>query len=70
MRWFVGGMTSAAFNGSDRHVLSGHGDETAFMNEPDDAERVRLMTRWLLLAADDAYRLCRLAQRRALGDGR
>ena len=29
--WFVGAKTSAAFNEVDRHVLSGHGDETAFI---------------------------------------
>ena len=30
--WFVGGVTSAAFNEVDRHVLSGHGHETAFIS--------------------------------------
>ena len=30
--WFIGGKTSAAFNEVDRHVLSGHGDETAFIH--------------------------------------
>jgi acrylyl-CoA reductase (NADPH)/3-hydroxypropionyl-CoA dehydratase/3-hydroxypropionyl-CoA synthetase len=34
-RWFVGGLTSAAFNEVDRHVLSGHGDEAAFIFEGD-----------------------------------
>ena len=29
--WFVGAKTSAAFNEVDRHVLAGHGDETAFI---------------------------------------
>ena len=30
--WFVGGQTNAAFNESDRHVLSGHGKEKAFVS--------------------------------------
>lgn len=32
--WFVGGQTSAAFNEVDRHVLAGHGSETAFISVP------------------------------------
>ena len=34
-RWFVGGRTNAAFNEVDRHVLAGHGDETALIFEGD-----------------------------------
>jgi acrylyl-CoA reductase (NADPH)/3-hydroxypropionyl-CoA dehydratase/3-hydroxypropionyl-CoA synthetase len=34
-RWFSGGLTNAAFNEVDRHVLSGHGDEVAFWYEGD-----------------------------------
>jgi acrylyl-CoA reductase (NADPH)/3-hydroxypropionyl-CoA dehydratase/3-hydroxypropionyl-CoA synthetase len=34
-RWFVGGRTNACFNEVDRHVLSGHGDETALIFEGD-----------------------------------
>jgi acrylyl-CoA reductase (NADPH)/3-hydroxypropionyl-CoA dehydratase/3-hydroxypropionyl-CoA synthetase len=34
-RWFSGGLTNAAFNEVDRHVLAGHGEETAFMVEGD-----------------------------------
>ena len=34
-RWFTGGRTNAAFNELDRHVLAGHGDETAFVFEGD-----------------------------------
>ena len=34
-RWFVGGETNACFNEVDRHVLAGHGDETAFHFEGD-----------------------------------
>ena len=30
--WFRGGLTSAAFNEVDRHVLAGHGAETAFVS--------------------------------------
>ena len=30
--WFVGARTSAAFNEVDRHVLAGHGAETAFIH--------------------------------------
>jgi acrylyl-CoA reductase (NADPH) / 3-hydroxypropionyl-CoA dehydratase / 3-hydroxypropionyl-CoA synthetase len=33
--WFRGGLTNAAFNEVDRHVLSGHGEETAFIVEGD-----------------------------------
>jgi acrylyl-CoA reductase (NADPH) / 3-hydroxypropionyl-CoA dehydratase / 3-hydroxypropionyl-CoA synthetase len=34
-RWFVGGLTNAGFNEVDRHVLAGHGDETALLVEGD-----------------------------------
>ncbi len=34
-RWFGGGLTNACFNEVDRHVLLGHGDETAFIFEGD-----------------------------------
>ncbi|NKE36590.1 AMP-binding protein [Natronococcus sp. JC468] len=33
--WFAGGLTNACFNEVDRHVLAGHGDETAFHFEGD-----------------------------------
>ena len=33
-KWFAGGQTNAAFNEVDRHILSGHGDRTAFILEP------------------------------------
>jgi acrylyl-CoA reductase (NADPH)/3-hydroxypropionyl-CoA dehydratase/3-hydroxypropionyl-CoA synthetase len=33
--WFEGGATNAAFNEVDRHVLAGHGDETAIVYEGD-----------------------------------
>ncbi len=31
-RWFEGGLTNACFNEVDRHVLSGFGDEAAFLS--------------------------------------
>src|SRR3984957_7371498 len=34
-RWFSGGLTNAAFNEVDRHVLAGHGDDTALRIEGD-----------------------------------
>jgi acrylyl-CoA reductase (NADPH)/3-hydroxypropionyl-CoA dehydratase/3-hydroxypropionyl-CoA synthetase len=34
-QWFSGGLTNACFNEVDRHVLSGHGNETAFFYEGD-----------------------------------
>ncbi|MBC7505138.1 MAG: AMP-binding protein, partial [Sandarakinorhabdus sp.] len=34
-RWFDGGRTNCCFNEIDRHVLAGHGDETAFIFEGD-----------------------------------
>ncbi|MGJ3647817.1 AMP-binding protein [Sphingomonas sp. GlSt437] len=34
-KWFSGGRTNGAFNEVDRHVLSGHGDETALIFEGD-----------------------------------
>ncbi len=34
-RWFEGGLTNAAFNEVDRHVLAGGGEETAFIFEGD-----------------------------------
>ena len=33
--WFVGAQTNAAFNEVDRHVLAGHGRDTAFFYEGD-----------------------------------
>eukprot|EP01043_Picozoa_sp_COSAG02_P041064 COSAG02_NODE_3376_length_6847_cov_2.337433_1_plen_149_part_10 len=33
-RWFVGGLTNAAFSECDRHVLAGRGDSTAFIVDP------------------------------------
>ncbi len=33
--WFSGGLTNACFNEVDRHVLAGHGEETAFHFEGD-----------------------------------
>ena len=49
VRWFVGALTSAAFNELDRHVLSGRGDETAFTNEPDDAKQATCVSKRQLL---------------------
>lgn len=34
-RWFSGGLTNAAFNEVDRHVLAGHGAEVAYWYEGD-----------------------------------
>jgi acrylyl-CoA reductase (NADPH)/3-hydroxypropionyl-CoA dehydratase/3-hydroxypropionyl-CoA synthetase len=34
-RWFGGARTNCCFNEVDRHVLAGHGDETAFIFEGD-----------------------------------
>jgi acrylyl-CoA reductase (NADPH)/3-hydroxypropionyl-CoA dehydratase/3-hydroxypropionyl-CoA synthetase len=34
-RWFEGGLTNAAFNEVDRHVLAGHGAEAALIFEGD-----------------------------------
>ena len=42
-RWFEGGLTSAAFNEVDRHVLAGHGEEAALIFEGD---------RWNMAAGD------------------
>lgn len=55
-RWFEGGQTNACFNEVDRHVLAGHGDETALIFEGD---------RWDASLNDarggpiDAYRISR-----------
>ncbi|MEO1046531.1 MAG: AMP-binding protein [Pseudomonadota bacterium] len=40
-RWFEGGLTNAAFNEVDRHVLAGHGDETALIFEGDRWDMAR-----------------------------
>ncbi len=40
-RWFVGGRTNACFNEVDRHVLAGHGDETALLVEGDRWDQSR-----------------------------
>lgn len=34
-KWFSGGLTNACFNEVDRHVINGHGGETAFYFEGD-----------------------------------
>ena len=48
LRWFCGGLTNASFNEVDRHVLAGHGAETALITEPESGEP-RFMTRRQLL---------------------
>ncbi len=40
-RWFSGARTNACFNEVDRHVLAGHGDETAFLVEGDRWDQSR-----------------------------
>lgn len=40
-RWFEGGRTNAAFNEVDRHVLTGHGAETALIFEGDRWDMAR-----------------------------
>lgn len=40
-RWFEGGLTNAAFNEVDRHVLAGHGDEPALIFEGDRWDMAR-----------------------------
>lgn len=55
-RWFEGGLTNAAFNEVDRHVLAGHGAEAALIFEGD---------RWNMSSNDgrggpvDAYEVSR-----------
>ncbi|MBH0781369.1 acetyl-coenzyme A synthetase N-terminal domain-containing protein, partial [Nocardia bovistercoris] len=48
-KWFLGGKLNVAYNCVDRHVLDGHGDQTAihFVGEPGDT---RAMTYRDLLA--------------------
>ncbi len=55
-KWFVGGRTNACFNEVDRHVLAGHGDETALIFEGD---------RWDM-AADAPVDCFRVSRRRLL----
>jgi len=66
-KWFVRGTTNAAYNCLDRHVLAGHGDDTAIIWEgepyPDGGPEVRRLTYRELLAES-----CKLANvLRALG---
>jgi len=58
-RWFEGGRTNACFNEQDRHVLAGHGGETALIFEGD---------RWDMSAAGGrgAPLECEHVSRRAL----
>ena len=55
VRWFGGGLTNAAFNELDRHVLAGYGTEVAliaepsFEGEPSRAEPLEITRRQLLL---------------------
>ena len=58
--WFRGGVTSAAFNMCDRHVLAGHGRETAFIHASHAAFAAHVARPGSLRAA------CRLLTRRGL----
>ena len=51
VRWFDGAQTNAAFNELDRHMLTGHAGEMAFMCEPDDDKQLpaRVSRRELLI---------------------
>lgn len=40
-QWFAGALTNACFNEVDRHVLAGHGDETALLVEGDRWDQSR-----------------------------
>lgn len=48
-RWFVGGLTNAAFNECDAPVLAGGGSETAFICEPPNGPHTTISRRELLL---------------------
>jgi hypothetical protein len=48
-RWFVGGITNAAFNECDAPVLAGGGRETAFICEPPNGPHTTISRRELLL---------------------
>ena len=43
VRWFLGGVTSAAFNELDRQVLRGHGDAVAFVADSGSENRTESM---------------------------
>ena len=43
VRWFLGGVTSAAFNELDRQVLRGHGDAVAFVADSSSENRTESM---------------------------
>ena len=50
VRWFAGASTNAAFNEVDRHILAGHQDAEAFIEEPEGAgEAPRFLTLGQLL---------------------
>jgi len=44
-RWFPEALTNAAFNEVDRHVLEGHGDRLAYIDEPAQITRGALLAR-------------------------
>ena len=64
VRWFVGGLTNAAFNEIDRHVLDEHGTATAFIADSGNSTNERMRLHELLLesvlAASTLAALCGL----------
>ena len=70
VRWFVGAHTSAAFNELDRHVLTSHGDETAFISEPDDTAQPARRASRIELLIDSALAAHSLRATLGVGQGR
>jgi acyl-coenzyme A synthetase/AMP-(fatty) acid ligase len=58
-RWFVGGLTNAAFNECDAPVLAGGGRETAFICEPASGPHTTISRRELLLRSVAAAHVLR-----------
>ena len=58
VRWFVGGLTSAALNELDRQVLRGHGKAIAFVSDTGGASEQVSMHELLIEASFAASALC------------
>jgi acetyl-CoA synthetase len=67
VRWFHKGLTNAAFNELDRHVLQGHGGAVAFISDPAHDTRDSLRVRELL--TESVLAACALTEVHSLTEG-
>ncbi|KAL1529848.1 hypothetical protein AB1Y20_000779 [Prymnesium parvum] len=66
--WFKGGKTNVCFNALDRHVAAGHGDQVAFIHEPnEEGETVKSYTYAEVL--DEVQRLANVLKEKGVRKG-